>query len=123
MMGCSRAGKTNQAEVIIDDTHTGLFENHAYSLLEAFIIEDSKNNRFIRLVRIRNPWGGSEWKGAWSDESPELEQFVDELDEHVKKLPKEELWQPGVNDGTFLMEFSDFCSIFTELYMCLEVGK
>ncbi len=29
---------------------------------------------------------------------------------------------PGEDDGTFLMEFSDFCTIFTELYMCIQTS-
>lgn len=33
MMGCSRASKSGQQEVILDNMHTGLYENHAYSLL------------------------------------------------------------------------------------------
>jgi len=29
----------------------------------------------IRLVQLRNPWGNSEWTGAWSDGSIEMERY------------------------------------------------
>lgn len=51
----------------------GLVNGHAYSVtavkkirlgegLIAFFKRDS-----IKLVRCRNPWGDTEWTGAWSD--------------------------------------------------------
>ena len=36
---------------------------HAYSIMEA---REIKGNR---LLKVRNPWGEGEWKGAWSDGS------------------------------------------------------
>ena len=36
---------------------------HAYSIMEA---REIKGNR---LLKVRNPWGHSEWRGAWSDGS------------------------------------------------------
>ena len=42
-----------------DDIH----RLHAYSIMEAREIKGQ------RLVKLRNPWGKGEWKGAWSDGS------------------------------------------------------
>jgi hypothetical protein len=40
---------------------------HAYSLIDAH--EIYINEKRVRLLKIRNPWGNYEWKGAWSDSS------------------------------------------------------
>lgn len=74
-------------------------------------------------MRIRNPWGDSEWKGDWSDKSKQLETYENELEHYIQKLHHTERWLPGVEDGTFLMEYDDFLSIFTELYMCIQPSK
>lgn len=38
----------------------GIIERHSYSVQKALEIDGQ------RLVRLRNPWGKGEWKGAWS---------------------------------------------------------
>ncbi|PHH59509.1 hypothetical protein CDD81_3149 [Ophiocordyceps australis] len=43
----------------------GIMELHSYSVQKAVEIEGK------RLVRLKNPWGKGEWKGAWSDGSKE----------------------------------------------------
>jgi hypothetical protein len=43
----------------------GILERHAYSIMEAREINGQ------RLVKLRNPWGKTEWKGPWSDGSQE----------------------------------------------------
>lgn len=47
------------------DTHTCMHADHAYSVLKAVEF------RGKRFVKIRNPWGASEWTGRWSDGSKE----------------------------------------------------
>uniref|UniRef100_A0A182N3N8 Calpain catalytic domain-containing protein n=1 Tax=Anopheles dirus TaxID=7168 RepID=A0A182N3N8_9DIPT len=41
----------------------GLFYCHAYSVLRVSRLDD------VKLICLRNPWGHTEWKGDWSDES------------------------------------------------------
>lgn len=43
----------------------GIRTDHAYSVIKAI---EFKGKRFLK---IRNPWGESEWKGRWSDGSEE----------------------------------------------------
>lgn len=51
----------------------GLVKGHAYSVNAVKKIRLGKslisvfNREKIRMIRCRNPWGGTEWKGAWSD--------------------------------------------------------
>lgn len=47
--------------------------NHAYGLNDIILLNvasDPKNPK--KLVRVRNPWGNSEWNGAWGAGSDEL---------------------------------------------------
>ena len=53
----------------------GIIRMHAYSIMDAV------EKRGQRLVKVRNPWGSDEWRGAWSDGSeqwtPEWMQILD----------------------------------------------
>jgi hypothetical protein len=43
----------------------GILELHSYSIQKAVDINGK------RLLRLKNPWGKGEWKGAWSKKSLE----------------------------------------------------
>ncbi|KAK7018181.1 cysteine proteinase [Favolaschia claudopus] len=68
----------------------GLIGDHAYSVLRASEVEGK------RFLVIRNPWGNSEWTGAWSDGSKEWNA------ETFGLLPM--LEHSFGNDGQFVME-------------------
>ena len=72
---------------------------------------DNRSTReTIRLVRIRNPWGKREWKGAWSASS---EQWTKAL----RKALGKSSYARG--DGTFFMSFDDVLERFHHM----DVGK
>merc|ERR1712151_529221 len=50
----------------------GLHKGHAYSILDVRKVNDGfggMTGTDHRLIKIRNPWGGGEWTGDWSDNS------------------------------------------------------
>ena len=60
------AASHGQGEVTSDE---GVVSGHAYSLIS--IHEFKHRGQDVRLLKLRNPWGTGEWKGAWSDDAPE----------------------------------------------------
>ena len=76
----------------------GLVGNHAYTLLGNVTLSNN-----ARLIRIRNPWGNTEWTGAYSD--------------------KDALWSTGTyasqagfsskDDGDFFMTVEDYVKYFS----------
>lgn len=56
----------------------GLVKGHAYSVTAVKKVRLGHGllayfkNETIPLIRMRNPWGKTEWKGAWSDRLEEV---------------------------------------------------
>lgn len=69
---------------MIDGERTGIMSGHAYGLNDVFTVGDN------RLLRIRNPWGKTEWNGPWSDYSPEIDQNRAAIQKYVDELPPDE---------------------------------
>ena len=67
-MTCGAGEFFTQSNVNIVNSK-GIVSSHAYSLLAAMDVQTTKGP--VRLVKLRNPWGKTEWKGAWGDTSPE----------------------------------------------------
>ncbi|XP_044871875.1 calpain-3 isoform X4 [Mauremys mutica] len=86
----------------------GLVKGHAYSVTA--VEETSFKAGKIKLVRLRNPWGQVEWKGAWSDNSDEWNL--------IDKAEKIRLQYRIAEDGEFWMSFDDFMRYFTKLEIC-----
>ena len=83
----------------------GIVSSHAYSLLAAYELDHQGQK--VRLVKLRNPWGKTEWKGAWSDSSP---LWTSELKKRLRVENKD--------DGVFFMPYEDFLKYFSDIQFC-----
>ncbi|KZP04006.1 cysteine proteinase [Athelia psychrophila] len=75
-------------------TVKGLLMEHSYAILKTI---EFRGKRFLK---IRNPWGKSEWEGRWSDGA---EEWNGEWLEALKALD-----HTFGDDGVFVMEYCDF---------------
>lgn len=108
--------RTKDAAEVEKRTENGLVLGHAYgvtaikkiTLGEGFL--SLFNRHYLYLIRLRNPWGQKEWKGAWSDGSPEWNK--------LKASDREKLGIVFEEDGEFWMSFEDFCTYFTTANVC-----
>jgi len=87
----------------------GLIAGHAYGLIAAASVNDKDGNN-VELVQLRNPWGGTEWNGDWSDKS---DKWTPELKAQLKLTDS--------NDGTFWMDFKEMRQYFTRIQICKYV--
>ena len=114
---------SNTSEVNPVDPNNGIILGHAYSLLECYeLIQDpfsgkyrvlnnfeqnDSNLNIQKIIKFRNPWGKTEWKGLWSDSDPI---WSDELKKQLKFQIKE--------DGVFFMSYDDFSKNFSTFQIC-----
>lgn len=54
------------AENAQEQMEKGIAPGHAYCLTGLTTV--TYKGQEVQLVRLRNPWGEFEWKGAWSDQ-------------------------------------------------------
>ena len=91
------------------DTETsdsGIVQGHAYAILD--IVEDSDGKGKHQLVCMRNPWGESEWNGAWSDNDKK----------NWSTRMKKRCQFTRADDGKFWISFRDFTRHFARVYLC-----
>uniref|UniRef100_A0A8C4RBN6 Calpain 9 n=1 Tax=Eptatretus burgeri TaxID=7764 RepID=A0A8C4RBN6_EPTBU len=95
-------------QCVEEATEQGLITGHAYSVTG---MEEVKvKGQTVTLMRMRNPWGRIEWKGAWSDKSDEWK--------NVSNAEMKRLDQVDKNDGEFWMSFEDFKTEFSRVEIC-----
>ncbi|KAG8443802.1 hypothetical protein GDO86_009112 [Hymenochirus boettgeri] len=101
LLTCSSKGEGEQ------NTADNVVTGHGYSITGAEEVTYHGNKE--QLIRVRNPWGNTEWTGAWSDSAPEW----DEIDPAVKDalLVQRE-------DGEVWMPFSELIKNYSELQIC-----
>ena len=90
MAACTYKGETKEARL-----PNGIICGHAYTVLSAHNL--ATPNGSVRLIKLRNPWGGSEWNGDWSDKSS---LWTQQLKNEVGFVAKE--------DGIFFMAERDY---------------
>lgn len=67
MMTCGT--DTDQSGSITMDGHSESVTNEGLVLGHAYSILDVRQYKGQKLIQLRNPWGETEWKGDWSDQS------------------------------------------------------
>ncbi|OPJ72192.1 calpain-13 [Patagioenas fasciata monilis] len=103
LMGCSTSSQMKRNI----ELRNGIVQNHAYTVTGAVKIR--YKNGWKHIIRIWNPWGHGEWKGSWSDNSPQWD--------YVEPKYREALLR-NKDDGEFWMSCKNFQEQFSCLYIC-----
>ncbi|XP_067418011.1 calpain-5-like [Emydura macquarii macquarii] len=117
LISCSiRPAPGEAAETPLD---CGLVRGHAYGVTAVRRVRLGRGLRSLfgakklQLIRMRNPWGSTEWNGAWSDGSKQWQQ--------VCGRERRRMGVTVRDDGEFWMSFEDFCARFTDLVTCRRI--
>jgi hypothetical protein len=92
----------------------GIVAGHMYSILQVRRAGATMGIGGTKLLKLRNPWGTFEWKGAWSDGSKEWA---------ANPSIKREVGYEDIDDGTFWMEYKDFAPRFNVIDICDRTTK
>lgn len=115
--GSIRATSIEEMEAKLD---CGLVKGHAYAVTDVRkvrlghgLLAYLKSDK-LTMIRLRNPWGQTEWTGAWSDSSEEWTK--------VSKSEREKIGVTVDDDGEFWMTFDDFVAHYTDLVICALIN-
>jgi len=80
----------------------GIIGGHAYTVLRQIQVGEGP-----KLMEVRNPWAGFEWKGDYSDNS----------DLWTEALKEDYGFSEVRNDGVFFISYDDYFTNFTETFI------
>jgi hypothetical protein len=121
LMGCSIKGNGKEGPLVVDGQPTGLILNHAYGLSDIMELDDPNDDKgAFRLLRLRNPWGKSEFIGAWDPNSIEMERYKHLIINYINTLPPDEQFDLDADDGTFIMSYEDWRDNFSTLFINVD---
>lgn len=125
LMGCSRSSAHVESQITLEDGRkSGVLAGHAYGLMDVFELYDEdyvKDRKNHRILRVRNPWGNTEYQLEWSDNSAEAEKHLDKITNYIGGLlDDDEKFEFPADDGTFLMNYKMFRTIFNNLFVCID---
>lgn len=98
----------------------GLVRGHAYGITAVKKVRPGERVNTgcmprLLMVRMRNPWGTTDWTGAWSQGSQQWQQ--------MNRTDREKMGLVVRDFGEFWMDFEDFCHYFTDVVVCRLVEK
>ncbi|CAJ0956949.1 unnamed protein product [Ranitomeya imitator] len=103
LVGCTSQFGDSKAKHLSESIVRG----HIYSITRVEEVTSGENK--VQLIRVWNPWGYSEWTGAWSDNSDEWN--------NVDPKIREEL-NTKKDEGEFWMAFPDFLKEYERVEIC-----
>ena len=109
MICCSNLDDVDQLDEI-----KGLVSLHAYAVLRVERMA-LRTGEELTMVKLRNPWGSTEWTGKWADKDKESWR-------KVQKREKKRIGFEKKDDGAFWMTFEDWLKEF-EVFNIFEVFK
>ncbi|XP_028284956.1 calpain-5 isoform X2 [Parambassis ranga] len=119
LITCSiRPAEGETVESVLD---CGLVRGHAYGItavrkvrLTEKLMKTGGMSRLF-MVRMRNPWGKTDWTGTWSQGSQQWQQ--------LSRVDREKMGLIVRDVGEFWMDFEDFCHYFTDVVVCRLVER
>ena len=69
---------------------------------------------------MRNPWGKSEFIGAWDSQSKEMQRYKHLIVSYINTLPPDEFFDLDADDGTFIMSYEDWRENFSTLFLNID---
>lgn len=89
-----------------DTEDNSIISGHSYAIVKCYELGEHK------LIRMKNPWGRTEWSGRWADNDKRWT-------EEMKTALQKDGHVFGKNDdGIFVMDLESFCSAWSRLSGC-----
>jgi len=107
IVGCSVTDMSG--EITGTEESGGILRNLAYPIIK--IMEVASSTGEMRMVQLKNPWGGEGWTGAWGKGSTMWEDYPEVYTTLMEGTSEEE------QAYTFWMSWEDVLKLFVKIYV------